>query len=98
MAGIKKKVGFVLCPVCGKVECAVKCDNGDTSKTLGYPCSQGCDNPGWAPAGSEAHEIILKRMKPLAGAVAVKPAAPAPAPSPAHAPSATEKKTAGFFS
>lgn len=96
---IKKRIGTVPCPLCGTI-CAVKINGRDT---LNYVCHTGCDNPGWAKAGTRAHEIISERMtriepleklKPVpvapAPAPVIKPAAPAPVPAPVV-------KKAGFF-
>lgn len=85
---IKKRIGTVPCPVCGTI-CAVKINGRDT---LNYVCHSGCDNPGWAKAGTEAHRIIMSRMTPL------QADKPEPKPTPAAKPApATQPRKAGFF-
>jgi len=92
---IKKRIGTVPCPLCGTI-CAVKVNQRNT---LNYVCHTGCDNPGWAKAGTRAHEIISERMTRLEP-LPKQQAAPAPvlkqqaAPAPAPAPVV---KKMGFF-
>lgn len=95
---IKKRIGTVPCPLCGTI-CAVKINGRDT---LNYVCHTGCDNPGWAKAGTLAHKIISERMtpiedKPAPAAVAAPAEKPAPKQSIPHIPK-PEKNKLGFFS
>lgn len=100
MAVRKQKIGTIPCPLCG-VECVVKADEGDSNKTLNYVCHMGCDSPNYAPKGTDAHKIVLSRMKLTAAPVVAKqePAKPAAKPAPAAPPApATQQQKAGFFS
>lgn len=62
----KTQVGTMPCLCCDH-EVPVKA--GD-SGTLNFSCPW-CDFPGYAKAGTEAHRIISKKMKPIAPVVVV---------------------------
>lgn len=99
MAKKKQRIGTIPCPLCG-VECLVKAEDGDPSKTLNYVCHMGCDSPNYASAGTNAHKLVLEKMKPDASAKPVEKKPVSAAPESAAKPDIIipEKKKAGFFS
>lgn len=89
----KIKVGDMACPMCSRQVRVMQ--NFDRKGALGFPCTQGCDFPGWAKEGTEAFDIAVQRMgKTWLPPKATATELPADKPAPA-APAAKEK--AGFF-
>ena len=107
MAGAKKpkiEVGKMLCPMClhegVKTEIRVK-QNFDRTGALSYPCSQRCDNPGWALQGTKAYDNVIRMMgstwlPPKATRDELPPVKDLPETKPEPAP-APAKKSSGFF-
>jgi hypothetical protein len=91
----KIKVGDMACPMCSRSVRVMQ--NFDRHGALGFPCTQGCDFPGWAKEGTEAFDIAVKRMGvtwlPPKATKDELPAQKATAPD-KEAP----KKAPGFFS
>lgn len=71
----KTQVGTMPCLCCAQEVPVKSGENG----TLNFSCSW-CDFPGYAKAGTEAHRIVTKRMKPI-GAPAAPEAPPTRRPA-----------------